>query len=92
MSSEPMVDEPGGLRTAIHEAVPGVVDVDADRLLAEWQEHVEREQRRVVEGSRAFVSADVIDREVAVAIAARAGVNDAATVERLATAGRATCG
>jgi 2-haloacid dehalogenase len=83
-----MVDEPGGLRTAIRKAVPGVVERDADRLLAEWQEHVEREQRRVVEGHRAFVPADVIDREAAVAVAARAGVDDSATVERLATAGR----
>ncbi|MEU3194670.1 haloacid dehalogenase type II [Streptomyces sp. NPDC006992] len=83
-----MVDEPGGLRAAVREAVPDADDASADRLLAVWHEHVAHEQERVREGRRAYAGTDVIDREAAHRVADRAGVTDPAAVERLATAGR----
>ncbi|MFE9336573.1 haloacid dehalogenase type II [Streptomyces sp. NPDC007063] len=83
-----MVDEPGGLRAAVHEAVPDADDASADRLLAVWHEHVAYEQERVKEGRRAYAGTDVIDREAAHRVADRAAVTDPSAVERLATAGR----
>jgi 2-haloacid dehalogenase len=81
-----MVDEPGGLRAAVRGAVPGVDDAGVERLVGAWLEHVEREQRRMVEGSRRFARSDLIDREAAGRVADLAGLTDPAIVERLATA------
>ncbi|MGN9815305.1 haloacid dehalogenase type II [Streptomyces sp. SD11] len=84
-----MVDEPGGLRAAIRDAVPEAVDdATADRLLVVWQEHVEQEQRRIAEKDRAYANSEVIDREAALRVADRAGLTDPAAIERLATASR----
>ncbi|MFJ2259359.1 haloacid dehalogenase type II [Streptomyces sp. NPDC087844] len=84
-----MVDEPGGLRAAIRDAVPAAVDdATADRLLTVWQEHVEHEQRRIAEQDRAYANSEIIDREAARRVADRVGLTDPATIERLATASR----
>ncbi|MFF1693632.1 haloacid dehalogenase type II [Streptomyces sp. NPDC058257] len=86
-----MVDEPGGLRAAIRDAVSvsdGVPDdASVDDLLTVWQEHVAFEQQRIEEGSRAYANTEVIDREAAHRVADRIGLTDPAVVERLATAG-----
>lgn len=83
-----MVDEPGGLRAAIRDAVPTSDDAAADELLTVWREHVEHEQRRIVRKSRAYVNSEVIDREAARRVADRAGVTDPVVIERLAAAGQ----
>ncbi|MGW6286860.1 haloacid dehalogenase type II [Streptomyces sp. NPDC055107] len=81
-----MVDQPGGLRAAIRAAVPASDATSADRLLAVWEEHVEREQRRIEEGERPYADSAALDREAAARVAERAGLTDPAAVRRLATA------
>ncbi|MFG2028836.1 haloacid dehalogenase type II [Streptomyces sp. NPDC048825] len=81
-----MVDEPGGLRAAIREAVPASDDASADQLLTVWQEHVEHEQRRIEEQSRAYANTEIIDREAAQRVADRAGLTGSEAIGRLATA------
>ena len=83
-----LVDEPTGLRSAIREAVPTAADDAVDELLAQWQRHVELEQRRVVERRRPHADSEVIDAEAARRVADLAGVRDPAIVARLGTAGR----
>ncbi|AXB42749.1 haloacid dehalogenase type II [Amycolatopsis albispora] len=73
-----LVDEPGGLRAALGD----------DELVTVWQRHVETEQRRIAEGQRAYANSEVIDREAAEQVAARAGITEPAAVARLATAGQ----
>lgn len=81
-----MVDEPGGLRAAIRDAVPGVDDTSVEQLLTVWRDHVEREQQRIAEEGRAYANTEVIDREAAQRVADRAGLTDAGVIARLATA------
>ncbi|MGI5193891.1 haloacid dehalogenase type II [Streptomyces sp. CA-288835] len=81
-----MVDEPGGLRAAIRDAVPATADTSVDHLLTVWQEHVEHEQRRIEERSRAYANTETIDREAAQRVADCAGLTDPAAIARLATA------
>ncbi|GAA1191843.1 haloacid dehalogenase type II [Streptomyces hebeiensis] len=89
-----LVDESSGLRAAIRDALPGsddasdASDASVDELLALWQRHVEREQRRVGQGDRPYVNSGVIDGEAAQRVADRAGLAESATIARLATAGR----
>ncbi|MFJ5279973.1 haloacid dehalogenase type II [Streptomyces parvulus] len=83
-----MVDEPGGLRGALREAVPGADETSSDRWLALWQEYVEREVRRVNARERPYADSGVLDREAAELVAGHAGLTDADTVARLAGAGR----
>ncbi|WP_328323229.1 MULTISPECIES: haloacid dehalogenase type II [unclassified Streptomyces] len=83
-----MVDEPGGLRAAIRNAVPASDDTTVDQLLTVWQDHVGNEQQRIDKGDRAYANSEVIDREAAQQVAARAGLTDPAAIERLATAGQ----
>ncbi|MEU5743584.1 haloacid dehalogenase type II [Streptomyces tendae] len=83
-----MVDEPGGLRTALREAVPGADEASVDRWLTVWQEHVEHEIRRVNSGERPYADSGVLDREAAERVAGDAGLTDADAVARLAGAGR----
>lgn len=75
-----LVDEPAGLRAGIRALTSDEQEVE--RLLAVWQEHVEREQGRIVAGDRDFVPSDVIDREAARLVA---GTDD---VGSLASAGQ----
>jgi 2-haloacid dehalogenase len=83
-----MVDEPGGLRAAIREAVPGSDDASVDQLLTVWRDHVEREQQSIAEGGRAYANTEVIDREAAHRVADHARLTDPAAIARLATASR----
>lgn len=91
-----LVDEPGGLRAEIRDALPasdggsddGSDDDSVDELLAVWQRHVESAQRRIGQGDRAYADSEVIGREAAQHVADRAGLTDQATIERLATASR----
>ncbi|MFF4354641.1 haloacid dehalogenase type II [Streptomyces sp. NPDC001530] len=83
-----MVDEPGGLRAAIRDAVPAPDDASVDQLLTVWQEHVEHEQQRIEEESRAYANTEIIDREAAQRVADCAGLTDPVAIERLATAGQ----
>jgi 2-haloacid dehalogenase len=83
-----MVDEPGGLRAAIRDALPASDEATVDRLLTVWQEYVEQAQDGIREGRRAYANSDVIDREAAERVAAGAGLTDPAALARLATAAR----
>ncbi|MEJ2890634.1 haloacid dehalogenase type II [Actinomycetospora aeridis] len=71
-----LVDHDGGLRAAVAALVPGA---DGERLeagVADWHRHVATEHRRVVAGERAYVTADVLDREAALRVAPDADVAD----------------
>jgi 2-haloacid dehalogenase len=83
-----LVDEPGGLRAAIRDAVPESEEDAVDELLTIWQQHVELEQQRIARGHRAYVNTDTVDREAAERVADSAELADPATLARLATAGR----
>ncbi|MCT2591640.1 haloacid dehalogenase type II [Streptomyces sp. N2-109] len=87
-----MVDEPGGLRAALRDALPASdapsATVSVEQLLTVWQEHVEHEQQRIGEATRAYADAAVIDREAAERVADCAGLTDPVAIERLATAGQ----
>ncbi|MGW7086867.1 haloacid dehalogenase type II [Streptomyces sp. NPDC054871] len=88
-----MVDESGGLRAALAEAVAESGDrssggVAVERLLEVWRGHVEREQRRIGEGDRAYANSEVIDREAAQRVAECAGLSDPVAIGRLAEASR----
>ncbi|MGH4032028.1 haloacid dehalogenase type II [Actinomycetota bacterium Odt1-20B] len=95
-----LVDEPGGLRAALREAMPASDDSEdsensensdeasVERLLTVWQRHVEEEQRRIAEGERAYANSEVIDAEAAHRVADHAGLADPAAIARLATAGQ----
>lgn len=83
-----MVDEPGGLRAAIRDAVPASDDASVDQLLSVWREHVEHEQRRIEEERRAYANTEIIDREAAQRVADCAGLTDPVAIKRLATAGQ----
>jgi 2-haloacid dehalogenase len=81
-----LVDETGGLRAAIRDAVPTADDASVDDLLTVWQQHVETEQRRIAQGHRAYANTEIIDAEAARRVADQAGLDDPATIARLATA------
>ncbi|MER5439917.1 haloacid dehalogenase type II [Streptomyces sp. NPDC002790] len=83
-----LVDEPAGIRTGIRQLSPAQADSEVDKLLALWQQHVEHEQQRVLDGGRAYLASDVLDREAARLVADAAGVDDPAAVAELALAGR----
>lgn len=75
-----LVDEPAGIRAAIREFAPGLGEDRVGKLSRVWEEHVAREQQRIVDGARPFVPSDVIDREAAQAVAEAAGKPGDATV------------
>ncbi|GGK19454.1 haloacid dehalogenase [Streptomyces camponoticapitis] len=83
-----LVDEPGGLRAAIREALPEADDVAVDGLLTLWQRHVETEQRRIAQGQRPYANSETIDAEAAQRVADHAGLVDPTAVARLATGGQ----
>lgn len=80
-----LVDEPAGIRSAIAAAAPSLDGPAVEELLGLWQDHVAREQQRIVDGARPFVPSDVVDAEAAALVAQRAGVTDPAAVTTLAT-------
>ncbi|MFZ3573195.1 haloacid dehalogenase type II [Streptomyces sp. BH097] len=83
-----LVDEPAGIRSGIRQLVPDLDDFSVEKLLALWQQHVEREQQRVLDDGRAYAASDVIDLEAARLVADAAGVGDPGAVTELALAGR----
>lgn len=83
-----LVDESGGLRAALREALPVADDEHLDELLALWEQHVEREQQRIALGDRGYANTEVVDWEAAVRVCNQVGCTDPATIARLATAGQ----
>ncbi|MGP3944138.1 haloacid dehalogenase type II [Streptomyces sp. 6N106] len=83
-----LVDEPAGIRAGIHELVPSLDGSRAHELLSLWQQHIDREQRRVLDGDRPYLTSDALDQEAARLIADAAGVDDPAAVAALALSGR----
>ncbi|PVC98554.1 haloacid dehalogenase type II [Streptomyces sp. CS014] len=70
-----LVDEPAGLRTGIRSLDPSSAldGPGTERLLLLWQRHIEREQRRIVDGDRPYLPSDALDREAAEVVARAAG-------------------
>ncbi|QPP08043.1 haloacid dehalogenase type II [Streptomyces bathyalis] len=83
-----LVDEPAGIRAGISELGPSLDDARTKQLLSLWQQHIDREQRRILDGSRPYATSDALDREAARLVADAAGVEDPAAVETLALSGR----
>ncbi|WP_051852980.1 haloacid dehalogenase type II [Streptomyces aureocirculatus] len=86
-----LVDEPTGIRAAIGEIGTLRPTPDESRvteLLSMWQQHIEGEQRRILDGDRPYVNSDVLDGEAARLVAETAGVDDPAAVTALALSGR----
>ncbi|MEU0097098.1 haloacid dehalogenase type II [Streptomyces sp. NPDC006267] len=83
-----LVDEPAGLRTGIRALTPSPDGPRTERLLLLWQQHIEREQRRVLDGDRSYLPSDALDREAARLVAEAAGADAAAVVEALARSAR----
>ncbi|MEV6905855.1 haloacid dehalogenase type II [Amycolatopsis sp. NPDC051071] len=72
-----LVDEPAGIRAGIRAAAPRA---DTDELVKLWQDHIETEQRRIVDGERPYATSDVLDREAAQLIAGRRNPEKLATI------------
>ncbi|OEV10031.1 haloacid dehalogenase type II [Streptomyces nanshensis] len=83
-----LIDEESGFRAEVQAMADASAAADAEDLLALWLRRRESEERRVRRGDRAYAGTEVIDAEAARQVAERAGVDDPAAVERLATAGR----
>ncbi|MFB7420305.1 haloacid dehalogenase type II [Streptomyces sp. NPDC056121] len=83
-----LVDEPTGIRNGIRELDPSLDDLSVERLFSLWQQHIEREQRRILDGGRPYVTSDALDRETARLVADAAGVGDPAAIAALARSGR----
>lgn len=83
-----LVDESAGIRAGIRELGPSLDDSRIEQLLSLWQQHIEVEQRRVVDGIRPYLTTDVLDREAARLVADTAGIDDPAAVAALALSGR----
>ena len=83
-----LVDEPAGLRAGMRELAPALDEFGVERLLSLWQRHIEREQRRVLDGDRPYLPSDVLDLEAARVVTDAAGVDDPAAVAALALSAR----
>ncbi|MGD6740712.1 haloacid dehalogenase type II [Streptomyces sp. BH106] len=83
-----LVDEPAGIRAGIRRLAPAIGDPDVEKLLALWQQHIEREQQSVLDGGRPHLASDALDLEAARLVADAAGVDDPAAVAELALTGR----
>ena len=84
-----LVDQTGSLRSAIAEALPDGSPPDrVDELLGTWQQHVADQEAAVLAGRRPYASSTELDREAARAVADRAGITSASTIDTLSTAGQ----
>ncbi|WEV25301.1 haloacid dehalogenase type II [Streptomyces sp. 71268] len=83
-----LVDEPRGLRTGLRRLAPTHDEAETERLLTLWQRHIERQQRRMLDGERPYAPSDVLDREAAHLVADAAGVTDPTAVAALARSAR----
>ncbi len=79
-----LVDEPAGIRAGIRALDPSLDEPRIEQLLALWQQHIEREQRRILDGARPYLTSDALDLEAARLVADAAGVDDPAAVAALA--------
>ena len=83
-----LVDEPAGIRAGIRELDPSLHDLRVEQLLSLWQQHIDREQGRILDGVRPYVTSDVLDLEAARLVADAAGVDDPTAVAALALTDR----
>ncbi|MEU1873917.1 haloacid dehalogenase type II [Streptomyces sp. NPDC019793] len=83
-----LVDEPAGIRAGIRELDPSIDDPRVEQLLSLWQQHIDREQRRILDGVRPYLTSDALDLEAARLVAEAAGVDDPAAVAALAQSAR----
>ncbi|MGX1670674.1 haloacid dehalogenase type II [Streptomyces sp. NPDC055400] len=84
-----LVDEPAGIRAGIRELDPSLDSpAQIEELLSMWQQHIDREQRRIVDGGRPYVTSDALDLEAARLVADAAGVDDPTAAAALALSGR----
>lgn len=79
-----LVDESAGIRALD----PSLDDSRIEQLLSLWQQHIDGEQRHILDGSLPYRTTDVLDREAARLVADTAGVDDPAAVAALALSGR----
>ncbi|NIH81966.1 haloacid dehalogenase type II [Amycolatopsis viridis] len=83
-----LVDEPAGIRAGIRALDPALDEPRIEQLLSMWQQHIEGEQRRVLDGDRPYLTTEDLDREAAQLVATAAGVDDPAAVAELARSAR----
>ncbi|MDX3802221.1 haloacid dehalogenase type II [Streptomyces sp. AK04-3B] len=83
-----LVDEPAGIRAGIRALDPSLDDPRIEQLSLLWQQHIAREQRRILDGGRPYLTSDVLDREVARLVADAAGIDEPTAVAALALSGR----
>ncbi|MGW6398141.1 haloacid dehalogenase type II [Streptomyces sp. NPDC055134] len=84
-----LVDEPAGIRAGIRELDPSLDSpAQIEELLSMWQQHIDREQRRILDDGRPYVTSDALDLEAARLVADAAGVDDPTAVSALALSGR----
>ncbi|MFI7322267.1 haloacid dehalogenase type II [Streptomyces venezuelae] len=83
-----LVDEPAGIHAGISAFAPSLDEFEVERLLSVWQTHIEREQRRVVDGLRPYAASDVLDLEAAQLVADAVQADDAHAVAVLGLTGR----
>ena len=83
-----LVDEPAGIRAAIRELDPSLDAPRIEHLAWLWQQHIDREQRRILDGGRPYTTSDVLDREAARIVADAVGVDDPTVLAGLALSGR----
>ncbi|AZQ39323.1 haloacid dehalogenase type II [Streptomyces cyaneochromogenes] len=83
-----LVDEPAGIRAGIRELDPSLDDPGVEKLLSLWQQHIEGEQRRILDGVRPYLTSDHLDLEAARLVADAVGVGAPDAVAALALSGR----
>ncbi|SFB57917.1 2-haloacid dehalogenase [Amycolatopsis marina] len=83
-----LVDEPAGIRAGIRALAPSLTDPAVDELVRLWHTHVDGEQRRILDGRRAYAASDALDHEAAQLVAEAAAISDPAAVATLALSGR----
>ncbi|MEU3826984.1 haloacid dehalogenase type II [Streptomyces sp. NPDC029080] len=83
-----LVDEPTGIGDGIRELDPSLDEPGIERLVSLWQQHVGREQRRVLDGARPYATSDALDLEAARLVADAVGADDPTAVAALARSAR----
>lgn len=83
-----LVDEPAGIRAGIRELDPSLDDLGVEELLSLWRRHIDREQHRILDGDRPYLTSEVLDVEAARLVAEAAGVDGPTAVTALALSAR----
>jgi 2-haloacid dehalogenase len=76
------------IRVSIRELDPSLDDPRVEQLWSLWQQHIDREQSRILNGARPYVTSDILDLEAARLVADAAGIDDPTPVAALALSGR----